>query len=203
MDKILKIFKNRKNIKILCYGDSITYGYETDILKEDQVNNPYPKVLEEELMKIYPSRNIKVINKGYNGWTSKDAVYNIDTILNEEKYDMAIIMFGINDVGKYYPVVDYLQNIEKIVSKLKEKNIEMILMTPTPTDYFAQEVQFYGRKLIEFGQKNEIWVLDVHSKIEQLILERGIEKAEYLPDYIHFATNNYKDIACIVVEELK
>jgi len=76
-------------------------------------------------------------------------------------------------------------------------------MTPTPTDYFAQEVQFYGRKLIEFGQKNEIWVLDVHSKIEQLILERGIEKAEYLPDYIHFATKNYKDIACIVVEELK
>ncbi len=203
MKDIVKIFDEKLDVKILCYGDSITYGYEVNLLKDDQVPAPYPFALEKILKKkLSKSKAIKVLNKGYNGWTSQDAYENFEEVLGNKKYDIVFIMFGINDVNQYYMVDEYIENIKNILEILKKKKIEPVLLTPTPTLYFAEEVRHYSDTLLKFAKSNNIKVIDMHYEIENLLKTKKIEKQIYLPDNIHFATENYKDIAEIILKNI-
>lgn len=89
---------SRRDWKIACVGDSITYGSGI----EDRENNCYPKVLDRMLGKGYWVQNFGV--SGRTAMRSANKPY-----VNEERYirsmefgpDIVIIMFGTNDSKAY------------------------------------------------------------------------------------------------------
>lgn len=53
----------RETYRVLCIGDSVTFGYNVD------QDAPFPRRLEDTLRQRYPGRPIEVINAGVPGWS--------------------------------------------------------------------------------------------------------------------------------------
>jgi acyl-CoA thioesterase I len=103
---------------IAAVGDSLTAGYS---LKESEA---YPALLEKKLHQA--GYNWRVINAGISGETSSGTLSRIDWIL-KLKPDIVILEIGANDGLRAVDPKLVHKNIEKIVSTLQAKNIEVVL----------------------------------------------------------------------------
>lgn len=103
--------------KIVTFGDSITKGF-----------TPY---LEKILKEKYIEKDITVINFGISGNTSRDGLRRINIVINERP-DVVIVGFGMNDWRKGVSEREFRKNIVNMVDKLEEKDIRVILLTINP-----------------------------------------------------------------------
>jgi lysophospholipase L1-like esterase len=84
---------NNKNHRILCLGDSTTYGIGASNVNEFS----YPSQLQKLFDNIIPNNNYKVINLGKPGINSSQLLNRFEKNVAEYKPDIIIIMVGIND----------------------------------------------------------------------------------------------------------
>lgn len=204
---VIKKLNSNQAVTIVAYGDSITWGYERDSNtgRVTQVKEPYPKVLEYELKQKFDYRHIKVINRGHPGWTSIQALENIEKEVFSYHPDLVILMFGINDARghlKYsphslpVPVEQYKENNQHLLRKLQEKEIEVVIISPTTFT----------------SKKNNANINQVHytNAIRSLANEENIHYIngseipieDNLKDGIHFKAEQYKLIAEKIMSEL-
>ncbi|MEH7384870.1 GDSL-type esterase/lipase family protein [Bacillus sp. JJ1521] len=197
---VIQKLNQHQPVNIVAYGDSITWGYDRDARtkKVNQVKNPYPKVLEKELRDKYGYNKIKVINKGHPGWTSIQAIENIEKEVLSYRPDLVIYMFGINDARghqKYspndlpVPVDQYKENNRQILQKLKENGIDVVIVTPTTITnkkYLANKTQAdYTYAIKSLAQEEKVAFVDGGE----------IPIIENLSDGIHFKAEKYRLIA--------
>ncbi|MEH7378900.1 GDSL-type esterase/lipase family protein [Bacillus sp. JJ1533] len=196
----------KKPVTIVAYGDSITWGYERDKKgKVNQVKNPYPKALEQELRKRYGYDQIKVINKGHPGWTSIQALENIEEEVLSYHPDLVISMFGINDArghNKYsphalpVPVNQYKENNRKILEKLKANGIKVVIISPTTITNNKNN-----------GKKTQIHYINAIKSLAQEEKVRYVNGGDIsingnLSDGIHFKAEKYQLLAEKLMLEL-
>ena len=105
--------------KIVLYGDSLMAGYG--------LTQKYhlATVLENNL--ISKGLNVKVINASVSGDTSAGGLNRLNWILSEEKFDLFILGLGANDMLRGISPEETEKNLEKIIQKVSEKNIDLIL----------------------------------------------------------------------------
>jgi lysophospholipase L1-like esterase len=148
----------------------------------------------------YPERKISLFNCGIGSDHANGVLRRLDYDVLVHEPDKAVIMLGMNDVGGdgVYGIVPvtgeilekrrnleltYKNNMEAIILKLLEKNIEVILTTPTPYDETAvidaknlvgknESLARYGEILKEHAAKYNCHVVDFHTPMTQLNLER-------------------------------
>lgn len=192
-------FRRGDSIKIVCLGDSITYGYQ--IGTKQQVSNPYPKVLEDYLN----NNAIKatVINSGKPGWRSSQSLANMDNLVLQHKPDYCIIMLGINDArGSAYGITitkeKYRKNMQKIIDILVSNEIVPIVLTPTKT--INKRVEKFSEYLLNSLVNKEIEYVDMHIAVSEK--SNDLEISNLLPDGIHFADEYYRWIADIIIEKI-
>jgi lysophospholipase L1-like esterase len=174
-------------MKIVCLGDSITYGYEC--FTGNQVVDNYPKLLND-------SFSHEFINSGYPGYR----VYNILSILQEavfrHKPDICIIMLGINDAkGSKYGITisceKYLSYMEKLKTKIEKEGIKIVFLSMTLTT--NERVKYFNNRLVK-----KYNAIDMHYHCEKFINENGLEIEDFIPDGIHLNNKYYKIISNIV-----
>lgn len=85
--------EDRTTYKILCLGDSSTYGYGASDVKKFS----YPSQLQTILEKKIPSQHFKVINLGIPGMNSSQVLNRLRENILRYDPDLLIIMAGIND----------------------------------------------------------------------------------------------------------
>lgn len=195
---------NNDTINITCYGDSVTFGE----LGYGRCDNPYPSVLENILRSAYNNNKINVTNKGVCGMRTVEALNNFESVLADNT-DVLILMFGINDasgiVAEPISIETYKENITQMVRKAQQKNIEVILLTPTPTStyYYTMDANKriceFGKAVIEVAKENNIKSVDMYAKINEVYQKRiysnfGLQGY----DYVHFTQLGYEVIANIV-----
>ncbi|THE09179.1 hypothetical protein E1I69_23360 [Bacillus timonensis] len=203
---IFEKLNHKQSVTIVAYGDSITWGYERDTSgKVNQVKNHYPKVLETQLRKKYGYNKIKVINNGHPGWTSIQALENVDEEVLTIHPDLVILMFGINDARghmKYspnalpVPVEQYKENNRQILQKLKENGIEVVVISPTTITNNKNN-----------GKKTQVYYI---TAIKSLAQEEKIQYVDgddisingNLYDGIHFKAEKYRLIAEKLMHDL-
>lgn len=84
--------RERKGIfRVLCLGDSITYGWGLDL------QYTYPSLLEKYLGAFHPGADVEVINAGCPGYSSRQGYIYLDRELGEFHPQMMIVQFGFND----------------------------------------------------------------------------------------------------------
>ena len=105
--------------RILLYGDSLMAGYGLT------QKNHLATVLENNL--ISKGLNVKVINASVSGDTSAGGLNRLNWILSEEKFDLFILGLGANDMLRGISPEETEKNLEKIIQKVSEKNIDLIL----------------------------------------------------------------------------
>jgi lysophospholipase L1-like esterase len=85
--------EEKSHYRILCLGDSSTYGLgASDIDKFS-----YPMQLQKILEEKSPGKIFRVINYGIPGLNSSQLLNRIRNIVSEYEPDVVIIMIGIND----------------------------------------------------------------------------------------------------------
>lgn len=192
---ILEKMKNKEALKILCYGNSITYGYHTE--REGQVEYPYPAVLQNLLRKHFSNTNIEVWNEGHNGWRSDQALYHLDALVIDQKPDLVLLDFGINDYYCGFTANYFNDLMRSVIQKLKNKKIAVLLLTFTPIHlpaYEQREKSFY-EVLVQLAKNEKTAFLDLYQAILKRKVKEKISWEKLLPDDVHFASDKYAWIA--------
>lgn len=125
-------------VKIVCVGDSITYGY--DITSSDKLppadghattraSVQYPSRMESRLNLLCKSP-VTVANRGYSGDTAKQCY---DRWTNNPLADVAHLMLGINDAGGRYDATfsEYGKYMEKLIRRYIDWGCGVVLHTST------------------------------------------------------------------------
>jgi len=77
--------------RILCLGDSITFGFNVD------QDAPFPRQLEAVLRRQYPGRQFEVIDAGVPGWSRAQGLRFLELQGLALQPDLVIIAHGTND----------------------------------------------------------------------------------------------------------
>jgi len=143
--------------KILCIGDSITFGYELDHTKK------WTTLLGEELQ-------AEVINCGVNGDTTAGMLSRFDNNLNLYNPTHVIITGGTNDL--WFGLKDELiiANIFTMARQAKFCDIIPVIGIPPSTinlnelnflqEDFAECVRSFQNTLLNFCKEKEILTID-------------------------------------------
>lgn len=106
-------------MKVICYGDSNTWGYDPRGPFGDRYDRPWPELLREKT-------GWNVINKGENGRTiPKTAAFPADT-------DLLILMLGTNDLLGFSDPDDVCAKMEHFLTSLAISPRKILLLAPPP-----------------------------------------------------------------------
>jgi lysophospholipase L1-like esterase len=92
-------------VRIVCLGDSVTFGYRVPPVWPEKPNDynpewqPYPMLLETELRKANPNRSIEVFPMAVPGYTSHQGLAWLRRDIGYLQPDMVIASFGWNDAS--------------------------------------------------------------------------------------------------------
>lgn len=92
-------------IRIVCLGDSVTFGYRVPTVWPDKPNDydrqalPYPMLLEKELRAANPNKQIEVVTMAVPGYTSHQGLAWLRREIDSLKPDLLTISFGWNDAS--------------------------------------------------------------------------------------------------------
>jgi len=94
--------------RIVCLGDSVTFGFRVPVVWPDKPTEydpawlPFPMLLEKELRaanSAYPDRKIEVVTMAVPGYTSHQGLAWLRRDIDELQPDLLIASFGWNDAS--------------------------------------------------------------------------------------------------------
>lgn len=100
--------------KIVAFGDSLVYGYGAT------KGNNFVSVLSTSI-------GVPITNLGVNGDTTASALERIDAVADTNP-DIVIVLLGGNDALRRVPVSETEENLNSIISTLKQEGNEVILV---------------------------------------------------------------------------
>ena len=171
---------NNNQIKInsiVCFGDSLTYGFGSTN------EQSYPYFLQQYT-------ELPVINKGINGNTSKNGLDRVDDIL-QFKNSIVIVEFGANDFLQQIPISETKKNMEQLVNKLKQNNNIVVLVSTQDTQLY----QLYNMLKTLAKEKNVLFI--------DGILNEFWDNKNLFSDFIHPNSNGYKLVAEKIYKNIK
>ena len=110
-------------MKIICFGDSNTYGYDPRGFFGGQYDAPWPDILSEKL-------GCTVLNWGENGREipAKTVDFPADT-------DLLVIMLGTNDLLQFWTPEAACEKMEHFLESLALERQKILLMAPPPMKF--------------------------------------------------------------------
>lgn len=139
--------------RIVCLGDSVTFGYRVPPVWPDKPKDydpewqPFPMLLEKELRKANPNRAIEVFPMAVPGYTSHQGLAWLRRDIEYLKPDLVIASFGWNDASvsdvpdrqaidtRWFPVtirwlIDHSQAFAHATRYLRSRNKPVARVTP-------------------------------------------------------------------------
>lgn len=171
--------ESQKEMKIVCLGDSITYGFPFG----PQVS--WVSMLQQAL-------GVEVINQGINGNTTTDMLRRFERSVLKYYPTHLIIMGGINDVicAESFDRISW--NLREMIEKAQEAGIEVILGLPTAVDepYWEKLIVRIRQWMQEYAREHDLKVINFAAAFYD---ENGNLKSELLlADGGHPDINGYQ-----------
>lgn len=200
-----------KQLRILCIGDSLTYG---GISMTESTTFNYPYYLGKYL-------NAKIYNHGWSGYTTQ-MYWNNDRMAGIQfahNYDVVLIMLGTNggltdtlatDVEPYSNYNDYANTntgcycklIEKIMEKTNNK-AQIILIIPPYHRYSEekyQQLQDVRKVIPKIADRYCLPVIDAYSKSGMNAFNGTVFRPS---DNLHFNPKGYQKLGTFIGSEVK
>jgi acyl-CoA thioesterase-1 len=136
---------------IVCFGDSLTAGFGTDL------GQSYPDYLQTDLNA--EGYNYRVVNEGISGNTTKDGVDRIERVISL-KPAVVIVEFGGNDGLRGLRIEDSRKNLDTIVGRLKASGTKVVLAGITlPPDYGPDYIKQFDDTYAMLATKYHVPIL--------------------------------------------
>jgi lysophospholipase L1-like esterase len=97
--------KQPGTIRIVCLGDSVTFGYRVPVVWPDKPTEydpewlPFPMLLEKQLRAANPGRTIEVVTMAVPGYTSHQGLGWLRRDIDRLQPDLLTVSFGWNDAS--------------------------------------------------------------------------------------------------------
>lgn len=201
-ETIAKLAGN-ENVKIVCAGDSLTYGVVSNSNPIQQVSVPYPQHLQSWLTQLTINTNVSVINSGNPGYRV-DQFYpsQMSTQVYANNPDCVIFMFGANEAIQNSSKETFRTNYDSMVKEVTGKGIEVVILgTHDITSGNApQWIDSYNRIAQKIAEKYNCVFVDWNGEFKNYLGNRKIDKSVAMPDGIHFINDQYyKLIADVLI----
>jgi len=169
---------NNTGSNIICFGDSITFGYGAD------TGEDYPANLR-------PLVKLPVINAGVDGDTTFCALERLDNDVLAQNPRLVIVEFCGNDFLKKIPREDTVKNLSQIIDRIQEKGA-MVALVDISSGMFFKEYRRDFKRLAR--EKKAIFVPSVLSRI--------ITNPSMKSDFFHPNEKGYKVVAARVYKAI-
>ena len=160
-----------KGSSIICFGDSLTFGYGAG------PGEDYPAALAK-LVKL------PVINAGVDADTTFLALERLENDVLDKNPRLVIVEFCGNDFLKKITKEDTVKNLEKIIDRIQERGA-MVALVDISAGMFFQEYRAAFRRLA--AEKKAIFIPVILSKI--------ITNPAMKSDFFHPNARGYKIVA--------
>ncbi len=97
--------KPANTLRIVCLGDSVTFGYRVPVVWPDKPEDydpswlPFPMLLENQLRSANPQRAIEVVAMAVPGYSSHQGLAWLDRDIDFLEPDLLVVSFGWNDAS--------------------------------------------------------------------------------------------------------
>lgn len=191
LKRTLTKLKNKEGLNLFIYGDSISTGANsTGYLNVYPYKASWPNRVVDSLQRYY-SGNINLINKSVGGWTSQDAIRDLESNgwVTDYNPDLVILGFGMNDATHGIDKITYKHCLYNIISNIRQYNsqcefilIGTMLANPMAKNQSKNQISYY--QVLEEIADNEEGIISVNiGKMHQMILNKGKK-------YIDMTSNN-------------
>ena len=178
-----------ENFRLIIIGDSLIQGYG---LPKDKgfVNQLQKKLLEKKV-------NILLINGGVSGDTTAGGLSRIDWSITDDINAVAISL-GANDMLRGIPPSFSKENLSKIIMKVKENNLPILLIGIKSIENYGKE--YKNEFDVMFSNLADEFELFLYPDLMAPILNKEEDLSLYLQeDMLH---PNEKGVEIIVQEIL-
>jgi len=184
--------------KIVCFGDSITYGASYE-------GNGWPEQLDKM------SDSISVINAGRKGRKTSDKNELLPVVETNKDADYFLFLLGVNDLkdGNDSLVNCCVENMKWMIEKVKDEipNVKIVLMAPCKINLEGMTELNRGKKYNENTLRS---LIKLEKQYEKLAKEESVEFVSLfdivstgnLFDGIHPNIEGYSEITKKVWSEL-
>lgn len=194
-ESTIKRLRDKLPVTIVALGDSLSYGW--------MVRKGYLQFLEEMLMERYPGCRLTIINRGIPGDTAEGGLYRTREDVIDEDPDCVFIQFALNDAFVGYTPERYKNNVQTIISEIRDNtSAEIVLITSVymGSAYENEMADGFYTRLEELAVVNSLPIARVHeywrSKIEQ-----GTEFKKLVQfDMVHPTVEGYRLMAEAIME---
>ena len=162
---------NSKGKNIICFGDSITFGYGAE------PGGDYPSALTK-------MTSVPVINAGIDGDTSTEAIKRIKSDVLDRDPLLVVVEFGGNDFLRKIPQEETLNNMREIIDKIQAQGA-MVAVADISTGMILKEYHSAFFNLAR--EKGAIFIPPILSGI--------ITNPRLKSDFIHPNADGYNVIA--------
>lgn len=136
LPNIINKLKSGKDVKIVFCGDSITKGGNASGMFGANPKTPiWADMLIAKLKKTYPNAKITSFNPAVNGSNSIEGLRNSKVSVSDQKPDLVIIGYGMNDGAdaNITPAAfkNNIKSIMDVVNEMHDKSCEFILLSTT------------------------------------------------------------------------
>lgn len=191
-------------IKIVCFGDSLTYGY--GVLE----NIAFPYRLSQDLPQKYPNYTFSVINSGINGQTTREALQRLQGSILGREPQIVLILFGSNDCalneGQYRTPYEFEKNLRQILdqilalttqNKFNSGKTLPILFTPpsmVDTDFYPfttnDRLEAYGSIVQTIAKEYQIPCIDLFAQFQKIQDHKAYDDC-FQFDGLHLSNQGY------------
>lgn len=178
-------------MKILCIGDSLTYGYDVP------VGQRWTSIVARNL-------GVTIVNEGICGDTTQGMAYRLE-FLKLSEYDAFFFMGGSNDVLMDTPLDEITARIKHIVGILAHEGKPLFIGIPPVTQ---PESAYYGWQQASDVARHNDMLQEIGAFVQLLCKETGAHPIDYnealqhdgslYADGVHPNVAGYAKIAALV-----
>ena len=168
MKELHQKFAGKKGFVAL-YGDSITYAKEFWLPIKEGVKNC--KDIDVKILVSYISEDSWALKKGvkngnYPGWTIKNGLSVIDACLKKHNPEVAIVMFGANDVQFGSPSeTGYDKDMRTFVQKCLDNYSIVLISTVPPWKEHLDGIKHYNDEIVKIAKEKGLPVIEYYEEI--------------------------------------
>ncbi len=175
----------------LFLGDSITEQYDLD--------------------RYFPDMN--VVNSGISGNQTKDILSDLKNRAYQYNPSKVFLLIGTNDIQAGVKEEDTIENIEEILSELKENRpyAELYLEAIYPVDENQkgaqirtnEEIKSINESLKEYCKNNGVTFIDTYNLLLDSESEEDVIHLDYTKDGLHITDQGYEVITREIMRYIK